>query len=61
MSKEEILSFNELQMLEMDKHKWIESEKRGCDVGVDGHLEWISKYASKFRKEWFDKNMNNGL
>lgn len=36
---------------EILKHKWIESEKAGRDIGFDRALtDWIIKHRSKWRK-----------
>jgi hypothetical protein len=36
---------------EILKHKWIESEKAGCDIGFEQALtDWIIKHRSKWRK-----------
>ena len=36
---------------EIMKHKWIESEKVGHDIGFEHALtDWIVKYRSKWRK-----------
>ncbi len=36
---------------EILKHKWIESEKAGCDIGFERALtDWILKHRSKWRK-----------
>lgn len=36
---------------EILKHKWIESEKAGFDIGFErALLDWIVKYRSKWRK-----------
>lgn len=36
---------------EILKHKWIESEKAGRDIGFDRALtDWIVKHRSKWRK-----------
>ena len=36
---------------EILKHKWIESEKAGYDIGFERALtDWIVKYRSKLRK-----------
>ncbi len=36
---------------EILKHKWIESEKAGYDIGFERALtDWIIKYRSKWRK-----------
>ena len=37
---------------EILKHKWIESEKAGRDIGFECALtDWIIKHRSKWRKE----------
>lgn len=37
---------------EILKHKWIESEKAGHDIGFEQALtEWIVKYRAKWRKD----------
>ena len=36
---------------EILKHKWIESEKAGHDIGFERALtDWIVRYRSKWRK-----------
>ena len=40
------------QIHEMEKHKYIESEKAGKDLGDSALLDWIIKYAASFREEW---------
>ena len=36
---------------EILKHKWLESEKAGHDIGFERALtDWIVKYRSKWRK-----------
>ena len=36
---------------EILKHKWIESEKAGRDIGFDRALtDWICKHRTKWRK-----------
>jgi hypothetical protein len=41
-----------LQIKEILKHKWIESEKAGIDLGDQAVIEWIEKYAADFRTHW---------
>ena len=37
---------------EILKHKWVESEKAGRDIGFERALtDWIVKHRSKWRKE----------
>ena len=39
------------QREEIMKHKWIESEKAGRDIGFERALtDWIIKHRSKWRK-----------
>jgi len=44
--------YNRIQIEEMMRHKWIESEKAGYDLGESCHLEWIRKHGAKFRKNF---------
>ncbi len=42
---------------EVLKHKWIESEKKGYDIGFDTALiEWIVKYRSGWRNSRYKNN-----
>jgi len=43
--------YNEKQMVEMLKHKWIESEKAGKDLGELALIHWVQHHAKKFREE----------
>lgn len=40
------------QMKEILRHKWIESEKAGHDLGPEAVSDWIYKYADKWRLWW---------
>jgi hypothetical protein len=40
-----------LQVHEIEKHKWIESEKARRDLTGIAEFDWISKYAQVFREE----------
>ncbi|MBI5607129.1 MAG: hypothetical protein HY879_27675 [Deltaproteobacteria bacterium] len=53
MSDAEILH-KELE--EILKHKWIESEKAGYDLGDQAVWDWVQKYAHEFREYWQKKN-----
>jgi len=36
---------------EILRHKWLESEKAGCDIGFDRALtDWIVNHRSKWRR-----------
>lgn len=47
--------FFEDEMEEMKKDKWIESEKVHYDLGEQAYLNWIKKWASRFRIIWESK------
>ncbi|MEJ5365937.1 MAG: hypothetical protein WHS86_12605 [Desulfosoma sp.] len=52
MDRERSLTFKDyirLQLLEIQKHKWIESEKVGRDLGQEAVFDWIERYAEAFR------------
>jgi hypothetical protein len=38
-----------LEREEMQRHKWIASEKAGRDLGQAALMEWIEKHAAAFR------------
>ena len=53
LSKEQrCRKFMEEQAHQMEIHKWIESEKAKRDLGDLAMLEWVSKFAAIFRREW---------
>lgn len=41
------------QKHEIEKYKWIESQKAGYDLGNDAVATWIRLYAADFRLKWF--------
>lgn len=49
---DEFRQFLQLQSEEMKKHKWIESEKAGQDLGNNAIFDWIHKYAKQYREEY---------
>ena len=54
LSQEEILR---KEIDEIKKHRWLESEKAGYDIGsYAAATDWIEKYAAEFRKHWEDMN-----
>lgn len=40
------------QREEMDRHKWLESEKSHNDLGRQALNDWIKKYSSDFARYW---------
>jgi len=60
MTVQELRNYNECQICEILKHKWIESEKLGHDVGeLYAAQDWIVKYGSDFRKAFLEKLTSN--
>jgi len=43
-------AYIELQVREIQRHKWIESEKAGRDLGQDAVSDWIHRHAASFRE-----------
>lgn len=50
--RKDMKEFMTAQLHEIDKHKWIESEKAGKCLGDSAVLDWIKKYAKEFRENW---------
>jgi hypothetical protein len=48
----DIKEYLKLQALEIERHKWIESEKAGKDLGMDAAIDWILKYADTFSDDF---------
>jgi hypothetical protein len=44
-----------IELEEILKHKWIESEKDGYDLGDQAVWDWVKKYAQEFREYWEKK------
>ncbi|MFO7776184.1 MAG: hypothetical protein R6W89_10325 [Candidatus Hydrogenedentota bacterium] len=46
----------ERQKEEMNKHRWIESEKAQCDLGSKAYIDWIKNYAAQWRS-WYEREI----
>ena len=45
---------------EIDRHKWLESEKCGSDIGRDkAQWSWISSHKNKWHSNWISKNLKH--
>lgn len=44
-----------MQINEILKHKWIESEKAMKDLGNQAVFDWVTKYAAEFRTYWEER------
>ena len=49
---EEFLS---AEIAEIQRHRWIESEKAGCDLGQRAAIDWVQKYSAAFRESWKER------
>ena len=61
----DLRSFNEMQLREIERHKWIESEKAGRDLGEEAVFDWIRRHAVAFRAAYgsivgWERPMING-
>ena len=52
IEKIEFQEFCRCQVEEIKRHKWIESEKAGHDLGRAAVDDWVKKYAKTYREEW---------
>ncbi|MEI6058186.1 MAG: hypothetical protein WCP89_00255 [archaeon] len=50
--KEAMRIYMEFQCREMEKYRWIESEKANRDLGDAACLDWDEKYADTFSAFW---------
>jgi hypothetical protein len=51
MIKSSLYKEFQAELDEILRHKWLESEKAGCDIGFELALtDWIVKHRSKWRK-----------
>jgi hypothetical protein len=48
----DVKKYLELQSREIERHKWIESEKAGRDLGSEAAIDWILKYAAQFSEKF---------
>ncbi len=50
--QEQVRLHNLAQMKEIEKHRWIESQKQGHDIGAEAAAkDWRQKYAALYRNE----------
>jgi hypothetical protein len=52
MTKEEFHEFMIEQEKEIERYKWLESEKAGYDLGQTIVYKWIELYAKSFYLKW---------
>lgn len=53
---------DELALLEIRKHKWIESEKLGYEIGfATAAYDWINKYGDAWKKFRLETENNKNI
>jgi hypothetical protein len=58
MNREELKAYLDAQVQEIQKYKWLASERERCDIGFErAALEWISLYSDSFRHYWFGEEL----
>lgn len=57
-SRPQLKEFLDNEREEIERHKWIESEKAGRDLGYDAIVDWIRKYAKTYREEYITRKIN---
>ena len=59
ITEEELREYNAKQIEEIQKDKWIESEKVGYDIGeLRAAVDWIRQYSSAFREAYKDNSQS---
>lgn len=57
MNREQLKTYLEAQLREIEKYKWLISEQECCDVGFErAAFEWIRKYGDHFRQHYFARH-----
>jgi hypothetical protein len=54
--KDKTKQFLQDQIKEIEKYKYLCSEKAGRDLGQECVFIWIEKYAAQYRKQWEEKH-----
>jgi len=49
----DLKEYLESQAQEIERHKWIESEKAGRDLGIEAVIDWILRYADLFSEHYW--------
>lgn len=57
MTRDELKAYLKAQVEEIQKYKWIESERRQHDIGFHtAAMEWIMLYGESFRRGWDNRS-----
>jgi hypothetical protein len=59
MNRDELRAYLAAQIEEIQKFKWLESERLHQDIGFhQAATEWINRYSAEFRQHWNESQMN---
>jgi hypothetical protein len=48
------------ESVEIDKHKWLESEREGYDIGKDkARWSWVMHHKNEWHSYWIEKNLSD--
>jgi len=50
--KEAMKAYCNLQIRQMELHRWLESERVHHDLGKDPEIQWVAQFSEKYRKFW---------
>jgi hypothetical protein len=54
MNAQELKAYLMSQIDEINRYKWIESEKRCCDIGFhQAAKEWVEQHSANFKDSWY--------
>ncbi len=60
MEEKELKKFLLAQIEEINRYKWLESEKRCYDIGFQqAAIEWISQHSATFKENWVSRKSDN--
>ncbi|MBL8025070.1 MAG: hypothetical protein JNL74_01595 [Fibrobacteres bacterium] len=52
---DEIKEYKDKKISEINKHKWIASEKAGIDLGKKAIEEWQKDHEIHFKRHWLNE------
>lgn len=55
---DEITDYSRKKKAEIEKHKWILSEKAGKDLGEVAVQDWVKRHEPDFKRYWLDNRFN---
>ncbi len=50
--REAMAAYLAIQRDEMERYRWIESEKQHADIGQNAFNDWVKRYSEQFSRYW---------